>query len=220
MDLVTAGERHFVRAVRDVQARYELLLAEERERSDRHAATVAERDQRIAALRVEMRERAHAAAGRVRDALVLELRKALAAQKRRAVQLEAGARGERKTAAGLRAENTELRRENARLRRALTVKRAPAPAIRPLSQRFWAKVIVHPNGCWLWTGSATKNGYGRISVGGATTDAHRAAFIVTGRDLPAALKRGCDERTCVNPDHWVTYPTHRVAKGARDGNAA
>ena len=70
-----------------------------------------------------------------------------------------------------------------------------------LPARFWAKVTVHPSGCWVWTG-ARRNGYGVVKECGATQSAHRVAFYVTMS--PAAggeLDHTCRNRACVRPDH-------------------
>jgi len=30
--------------------------------------------------------------------------------------------------------------------------------------RFWQKVRVQPNGCWLWAGYLNNKGYGKLSI--------------------------------------------------------
>lgn len=78
--------------------------------------------------------------------------------------------------------------------------RKPTP-----EERFWKKVkkSTEPDGCWLWTGGVSHNGYGR--------------FWFLGRDVPAThfsyelrfgpIQEGllvchkCDIPACVNPAH-------------------
>lgn len=38
--------------------------------------------------------------------------------------------------------------------------------------RFMAKVAKQPNGCWLWTASKFKGGYGRFTLRGKSRCAH------------------------------------------------
>ena len=71
-------------------------------------------------------------------------------------------------------------------------------------RRFEDKFIPEPNtGCWLWTESCMKSGYGAFGIGRVTKYAHRIAYelyigpIQTGFSV---LHR-CDVRSCVNPSH-------------------
>lgn len=77
-----------------------------------------------------------------------------------------------------------------------------------LPKRFWEKVIPEPNsGCWLWTGSIRKDGYGEIRPIRTKSDlAHRYVMWATGfpwlKDKPdICVCHKCDARCCVNPDH-------------------
>lgn len=69
-------------------------------------------------------------------------------------------------------------------------------------ERFWSKVN-KTEGCWLWTASTNKNGYGRY--GNAST--HRVAYELCIGPIPAGFEvdhvksRGCTNRHCVNPAH-------------------
>lgn len=75
-----------------------------------------------------------------------------------------------------------------------------------LPQRFWDKVYPCPvTGCWLWGASATKNGYGRISV---TQDgvkrpigAHRFAYLGLVGSITDQLDHLCRQTFCCRPDH-------------------
>jgi hypothetical protein len=70
---------------------------------------------------------------------------------------------------------------------------------------FWQKVDKNgPNGCWVWTASRKEKGYGQYLLGKKMHRAHRLAWTLMGRELPARpleLAHSCDNRLCVNPDH-------------------
>lgn len=79
-----------------------------------------------------------------------------------------------------------------------------------LLPRFEVKFIPEPNsGCWLWTASADRYEYGRVSIDGKYCGAHRAAWMLLRGPIPKGLHilHKCDVPCCVNPDHL--YPgTH------------
>jgi hypothetical protein len=51
---------------------------------------------------------------------------------------------------------------------------------------FWAKVE-KDSGCWQWTGSKTKSGYGNIGVAGRTVYAHRFAYEIASGPIAEGL---------------------------------
>lgn len=72
-----------------------------------------------------------------------------------------------------------------------------------LPSSFWSKVMPEPTtGCWLWTASATKAGYGACTTP-VSRLAHRASWIDRRGRIPAGLviDHKCHTRRCVNPDH-------------------
>ncbi|MFE8106945.1 HNH endonuclease [Sphingomonas melonis] len=83
---------------------------------------------------------------------------------------------------------------------------------KPLAARFAEKVVVAgPDDCWLWTGAADPNGYGRIGRGGKADGvalATHVALELSGRPRPSGLHalHSCDNPPCVNPAHlrWGT----------------
>lgn len=86
----------------------------------------------------------------------------------------------------------------------------PGSAIR-MTDRFWPKVVEHPDGCWVWTASVSK-GYGSFRGDtGTTVQAHRFAYRILVGDIPAGLEIDhlCRNRLCVNPWHMEPVP-HRV----------
>lgn len=77
-----------------------------------------------------------------------------------------------------------------------------AESKRTPEDRFWSKVQ-KSDGCWLWAGNQTRDGYGYASIGRRRTVAHRWAWELSGRSVPAGkmLCHTCDVRLCVNPAH-------------------
>ena len=73
-----------------------------------------------------------------------------------------------------------------------------------LRDRFEEKYLPEPNsGCWLWTASTDKGGYGKITVDRRQIGAHRISYQLHKGQIPAGLDLDhvCRVRCCVNPDH-------------------
>lgn len=60
-----------------------------------------------------------------------------------------------------------------------------------------------PDGCWIWRGSKTNAGYGRLFHKGHSEYAHRFAFRMLVGPLAKGLQvcHRCDNPSCVNPNH-------------------
>lgn len=78
-----------------------------------------------------------------------------------------------------------------------------------IQRRFMERVEFEPNtGCWLWSGT-TREGYGRLKIGGKAQGAHRVAYeLFVGPIPPSGVSRHgtvvmhkCDTPACVNPAH-------------------
>lgn len=57
--------------------------------------------------------------------------------------------------------------------------------------------------CWEWSGSKMPTGYGSFYLDGASTTAHRAAYILCVGPIPSkhVVDHLCRNPGCVNPDH-------------------
>lgn len=74
-------------------------------------------------------------------------------------------------------------------------------------ERFTAKYVIEPNGCWRWTG-ALRGGYARFLVNGRNTLAHRWSYEHFVGPIPDGLTIDhlCNARGCVNPGHLQAVP--------------
>ena len=80
-------------------------------------------------------------------------------------------------------------------------------------ERFLAKVVEQPNGCWYWGDGRT---YGRFMVDGRLILAHRWAFEHWRGPIPEGLVLDhvfCDTPCCANP--WHVEPTTNAANISR-----
>jgi hypothetical protein len=70
--------------------------------------------------------------------------------------------------------------------------------------RIDAKVHEEPTtGCWLWGGSISQNGYGRVSVNNRNSYVHRVMYEEHHGPVPDGfhVDHKCRNRACCNPDH-------------------
>jgi hypothetical protein len=55
--------------------------------------------------------------------------------------------------------------------------------------------------CHVWTGSLTRDGYGKLCAGGRTFYAHRLAWRIAYGVWPQRLRQLCGNRRCVRIEH-------------------
>lgn len=74
-----------------------------------------------------------------------------------------------------------------------------------LEERFWGKVNIPKDveGCWIWTGSKLRGGYGGININHKTKQAHRVSYELHYGEIPdgTLVCHKCDNPPCVNPHH-------------------
>lgn len=84
------------------------------------------------------------------------------------------------------------------------------PVRATFEERYARLAFPEPNsGCFIWTGSLDRNGYGRLGIGYSaednrrTTWAHRAAYEHFVGPIPDGLviDHKCRMKCCVNPAH-------------------
>lgn len=69
--------------------------------------------------------------------------------------------------------------------------------------RFLASFTEDADGCWLWTRTTNRKGYGQFRSSGRTVRAHRVAYELFVGPLEGSLHIDhlCRRRACVNPMH-------------------
>lgn len=86
-------------------------------------------------------------------------------------------------------------------------------------RRLVAKIVLDKeSGCFLWTASLDKHGYGQFRFRGTTFRAHRAAYILLKGEILGGLDLDhlCRNPRCVNPEHLE--PVAHIVN-VRRGNA-
>lgn len=75
----------------------------------------------------------------------------------------------------------------------------PITSVETFAKRF----VIRPSGCWEWTSSKNRLGYGQFSVNNRTVRAHRVMWELIGRGFTPhkCLDHLCRNPSCVNPDH-------------------
>jgi hypothetical protein len=93
-----------------------------------------------------------------------------------------------------------------------------------LEERFWDKVQ-KTEGCWIWTGSKSSNGYGNIGIGAPSKkliSAHRLSYELANGKTPEGMviDHKCHRPECVNPAHLqaVTQKQNAENQGGLTAN--
>lgn len=76
-------------------------------------------------------------------------------------------------------------------------------------ERFEAKYIKAPSGCWIWIASINRDGYGGFEYQGKSCLAHRAGIqLMTDLEITGLeVDHLCRVRRCVNPLHLDPVPS-------------
>lgn len=71
--------------------------------------------------------------------------------------------------------------------------------------RFCSNAVIEAktDGCWIWSGSKDKDGYGRFGIKRKTYRAHRVSFAIYKGSVARGINvlHHCDNPPCVNPNH-------------------
>lgn len=94
------------------------------------------------------------------------------------------------------------------------------------------KSTINENGCWMWNGAKSGNGYAQLWLSGRRVElAHRASFNIVNGPIGEGMCicHSCDTPSCVNPEHLFQGTIQdnlkdrdskqRQAKHEKNGNA-
>lgn len=72
-------------------------------------------------------------------------------------------------------------------------------------KRSYEKHVIKQKGCWGWSASFDKDGYGQMSSARryGVCKAHRASWLIHRGEIPKGISvlHKCDNKPCTNPDH-------------------
>lgn len=72
-----------------------------------------------------------------------------------------------------------------------------------LTDRFLHYTTKSERGCWVWSGSLDRNGYGRLNIKNRPELAHRLSWVLHKGEISPSdhVLHTCDNPRCVRPDH-------------------
>lgn len=91
-----------------------------------------------------------------------------------------------------------------------------------LAKKLWPRVLRDDDGCWVWIGQRSSNGFGRFRICEAgkysSIAAHRASYIINVGELSDhfEVRQSCGNKLCVRPDHLSLVPTRGSRKDQSD----
>lgn len=84
------------------------------------------------------------------------------------------------------------------------------------NSHIWNRIVEGQNECWIWTGTKSDKGYGKVSG----KKAHRTVYEIEFGVIPDGLHvlHKCDNKSCVNPNHLYlgTESDNRIDQWARN----
>jgi RNase P subunit RPR2 len=87
--------------------------------------------------------------------------------------------------------------------------------------RFWDKIRIDANGCWIWIACRNPNGYGRFYLHGHLVLPHRVTWFEFVGDIPDGLELDhiCNVPACCNPAHLqaITHVENLARRTAPSG---
>lgn len=97
------------------------------------------------------------------------------------------------------------------------------PTRKPVAERFGSKYTVDESGCWIWTGSRDRHGYGRLMMHRNGKWQPEPAYRVAHELFKGPIPKGyhvdhlCRVPSCVNPDHLeaVTPRENTVVRSSK-----
>jgi hypothetical protein len=95
-----------------------------------------------------------------------------------------------------------------------------AMEVTQLPDRIARKIHVDPSGCWLWTASRDRGGYGHVGWEGKVVTAHRLVYRLLVGPIPgdSPLDHLCRVRHCVNPEHLEPVTNRENSRRGANAN--
>jgi CDGSH-type Zn-finger protein len=88
------------------------------------------------------------------------------------------------------------------------------------TERIINRIEKSPNGCWVWKGKITPNGYGQMKTDGKTEYVHRIMYEENVSPITDGLCicHKCDNKPCCNPAHlFIGTQKENIADMIRKG---